>query len=568
MKQGKRVLFYVLALCLFMVSGLSGLLAVGGLCGVICGPEVFENGPPDRTQPYFWVMMFLMTPAMFLGFVGGVFVVIVPLAALLKIPVIDRSDWKSITRLYRFLKRARGEIVKKAEQKPERKKARIAVLRSRRQSPTRWLLRGGAVIASVAAMLPYWWCGATHVCMAGHMQHPPYPIWHMSNDILWVSLLGIAATVGLFSDFRGKVVLLGLAAALAFSRLGLDSGGGILFPLEILVASALILLAALNVVHSEAIEFSSSDASEVSRWVRIRRNAYVGLFFMPKLALGVVLWACCVLAYFLPAMLYQQAVTNDDPRTILRLASWGLDVDWRDASRLTPLHHAAMLRKAEICRVLIAAGADVNATDRFSDTPLHWAGSAEVAQVLVENGADVDAENEIRSTPLHDARSAEIAEVLIAAGANVNAKNQFCRTPLNTADDAEMRRLLIMAGSEAANSDQFGWTPMHDAAKWNNPEIIELLLTRCAPVDPRDGTQSTPLHYAASRGHTEVVRLLVARGADSEATNAQGETPRVLAENEGKRDLVELLDELREQESQRNQWRLDVYTGVNPLNNV
>jgi hypothetical protein len=37
------------------------------------------------------------------------------------------------------------------------------------------------------------WCFWHHVCMAGHMQHPPYPSWHYAVDIGWVVSLIVAA---------------------------------------------------------------------------------------------------------------------------------------------------------------------------------------------------------------------------------------------------------------------------------------------------------------------------------------------------------------------------------------
>lgn len=33
---------------------------------------------------------------------------------------------------------------------------------------------------------PFIVCTGVHVCMAGHMQHPPFPLWQWANDLLWV----------------------------------------------------------------------------------------------------------------------------------------------------------------------------------------------------------------------------------------------------------------------------------------------------------------------------------------------------------------------------------------------
>ena len=37
------------------------------------------------------------------------------------------------------------------------------------------------------------WCFHHHVCMAGHMQHPPYPSWHYALDVGWVLAVLLAA---------------------------------------------------------------------------------------------------------------------------------------------------------------------------------------------------------------------------------------------------------------------------------------------------------------------------------------------------------------------------------------
>ncbi len=67
----------------------------------------------------------------------------------------------------------------------------------------------------------------------------------------------------------------------------------------------------------------------------------------------------------------------------------------------TPLHVAANLGRSDIAAVLLAAGADVNATGAYDDcTPLHqaaWSGHVDVAAVLLDRGADL----ERRSGSLH-----------------------------------------------------------------------------------------------------------------------------------------------------------------------
>ena len=103
------------------------------------------------------------------------------------------------------------------------------------------------------------------------------------------------------------------------------------------------------------------------------------------------------------------------------------------------IHKAATLGNIEAVKQHLAAGADVNAKDKYGRTPLHTAVDGdykELIELLIAEGADVNANSKI-GTPLHSAATwgqKEIVELLIAAGADVNAKDKLLgRTPLDEA---------------------------------------------------------------------------------------------------------------------------------------
>ncbi len=94
---------------------------------------------------------------------------------------------------------------------------------------------------------------------------------------------------------------------------------------------------------------------------------------------------------------------------IQQLLDGGADINAQGDGESTALHQAARIQDLELCKFLIANGADVNAQDRRGQTPLfelfdrwaispaniQWAEKRQAAfpvlQLLLENGADVNA---------------------------------------------------------------------------------------------------------------------------------------------------------------------------------
>jgi ankyrin repeat protein len=95
----------------------------------------------------------------------------------------------------------------------------------------------------------------------------------------------------------------------------------------------------------------------------------------------------------------------------------------------TPLMHAARAGGVDAVRMLLVAGAKVNARESWNgQTALHWAaaeGHSAVVQALIEGGADIRQRSNAGSTPFMFAvRKGDMPSVnaLLAAGVNVNEK--------------------------------------------------------------------------------------------------------------------------------------------------
>lgn len=150
----------------------------------------------------------------------------------------------------------------------------------------------------------------------------------------------------------------------------------------------------------------------------------------------------------------------------------GTRPDLRDPQGVTPLMVAAFIGDAEGTRLLVAAGADVNARARDGRTVLAFAagppGSAAVVRLLLESGARADPPAGAPTTPLIEASrhgDAESVQILLEAGANLHARAADGRTALHVAGEkgtraeaAAIAEILWRAGADPSAESLSGET--------------------------------------------------------------------------------------------------------------
>lgn len=148
-----------------------------------------------------------------------------------------------------------------------------------------------------------------------------------------------------------------------------------------------------------------------------------------------------------------RALVADANHSALALAQLpGTDVNVRNKAGETPLMMAALKGQPEICRVLIARGAEVRITGW---TPLHYAvagNSLPSTLLLLKEGAEVDARAPNGRTALMLAAqhgSEDIVDALLAAGADAAAVDRNGTVAADLADLAGREKLAARLQSRA-----------------------------------------------------------------------------------------------------------------------
>jgi cytohesin len=256
----------------------------------------------------------------------------------------------------------------------------------------------------------------------------------------------------------------------------------------------------------------------------------------------------------------------------------GTDVNAKDEYGWTSLHEAARKGHKEIVELLIAKGADVNAKDSDGRTPADSSISIMI-DLLRKHGGKTGADLSIHKAA--EQGNIEAVTQHLAAGANVNAKDEDSKTPLlHAAVDGhkDVVELLIAKGADIElRCTTCGGTALGHAASGGHKEIIELLIEKGADVNAKDENSLTPLdlaiiykssrnrmlaqlahseiadllrkhgakhgtiYGAAAGGDIEAVKVFLANDMDVNARPKYGDSALVHAVRGGSRELVELL---------------------------
>lgn len=190
-----------------------------------------------------------------------------------------------------------------------------------------------------------------------------------------------------------------------------------------------------------------------------------------------------------------------------------------------PLHYAAGLGLERVVKLLLDAGADVNAHSELWGSALQIAshhGHELTVKLLLEAGAEVNAQcSRFEGTALWEASCCghePLVKLLLNVGADVNAQSRGQLDALGAAsykDHKQIVKLLLDAGANVdAHGSIYNASALWAASNWGHEQIVELLLKAGADVNARCRDHKTALEAASFEGHERIVKLLLDSGAD------------------------------------------------------
>ncbi len=234
-----------------------------------------------------------------------------------------------------------------------------------------------------------------------------------------------------------------------------------------------------------------------------------------------------------PSPLAEAAKKRDAAAVSALLKQQPALVNVAQADGTTALHWATDHNDLAMVEMLLRAGANAKAKNRYGVTPLYSAavnGNAAMIEMLLKAGATVDMALPEGETPLMTAArtgSTDAVKVLLAYGADVNVKERWKQqTALMWAaheGNAATVKLLIEAGAKVSDRSMFGWTPLLFAARQGQLDTIDALVAAGADVNEKlpDGTSA--LVTAIQGLNYEAAALLLQKGIDPNA-DGQGWT--------------------------------------------
>jgi ankyrin repeat protein len=254
---------------------------------------------------------------------------------------------------------------------------------------------------------------------------------------------------------------------------------------------------------------------------------------------------------------FLKAATQGDIVKVQSMLNNGIDVNVRHPiTEWTALIGAAYYGRKDVVHLLIESRADVNAKDKNHGTALlkavtlgpyenlqdHLIRKADIVRALLKAGADPQYRDPIAGTAWEIAMINGHSELIQAfEEAGVKGVKETRMIHAASIGDAWMVKRMLEDKADVNYLDSDRWSALSEATLAGHFEILKLLIDSGANVNLKHEKGWTCLMIAAQKNREDVVRFLLKAGADPAIRNDDGSTAAIIAEQEGNLVIAQLL---------------------------
>ena len=193
------------------------------------------------------------------------------------------------------------------------------------------------------------------------------------------------------------------------------------------------------------------------------------------------------------------------------------NVNIKNKKEESPLHYAVRTGALESISLLIDAGADINSQNKKGETALMIQNDLKITELLLKNNVDVNIKDNSGQTALHHSikkEKSEVISLLLEKGADVNIQDNKGSTPLHKVlslyEEKKSKNILIRFEIFRLNSWIPSFTRMTDVEKFKRDrykkvqfkkrkkqfKIVKLFLKNGSDTKIKDNKGKTALDYA------------------------------------------------------------------------
>lgn len=232
----------------------------------------------------------------------------------------------------------------------------------------------------------------------------------------------------------------------------------------------------------------------------------------------------------------------------------GANLGSRDNGGRTVLHYASMEQSQgpDMMTLLLNAGgkAIMNLTDANGQTALHYAAERDFTDgmhILVDHGVDTRTTDYYGFSPFLWAvvsGQTRATEKLLTIGADANSTSADGKSALAWAAGlgwSSIAALLVDHGASMPRTRNTQMVPLEEAAASGDLLTVQMLLRFGGDPNYRGCDGWSAIHWAAEEGHLNIVRFLLDEGANINAVSSYGTSPLHCAANGGHFPIVSLF---------------------------